>query len=118
TLTPQSLWAALSDHWQAKFILNHLLLTPQMVTSQLGSDETELTHALQKAEQLAEKSESPIIELGFVAAGLMLAAPGVQHMLVQLKTQPDDIEAVANWFARNLQESRIKKRSFGGIGRD
>ncbi|HZL08326.1 MAG TPA: AAA family ATPase [Candidatus Dormibacteraeota bacterium] len=115
---PQAVWMAISDHWQANFFLRHLLMDKSMVGPQLGTDPAELGRALEVATQLADNNESPIIELGFVVAGLMLAAPGFQQLLVQLKAQPADVEAIANWLGRGLAEERDVKRDFGGIGRD
>jgi len=115
---PQTVWAALSDHWQAQFFLHRLLLGNQMVRQQLGTDTAELEQAFQLATQLADQNKSPVIELGFVAAGLILASPAMKPALVQLKVQPGDVEALANWLGRNLSGSRLAKRNSGGIGRD
>jgi ATP-dependent Clp protease ATP-binding subunit ClpC len=115
---PQSVWAALSDHWQAQFLAHHILLDTDTVSQQLSTDPAELGQALQLAAQLADQNNSPVIELGFVVAGLMLASAPIKQVLVRLKIQPGDIEAVANWLGRNLAASRLPKRDFGGIGRD
>jgi ATP-dependent Clp protease ATP-binding subunit ClpC len=115
---PQSIWAALSDHWQAQFFVNHLLLDNATVSGCLGTEPAELEQALQLAIQIADQNKSPVIELGFVVAGMMLASPLMNQLLVKLKIQPGDIEAMANWLGRNLSESRLPRGSFGGIGRD
>jgi ATP-dependent Clp protease ATP-binding subunit ClpC len=115
---PQTVWAALGDHWQANFFLRHLMLENSMVGPQLGSDPAELGKALDLATRIADNNGSLVIELGFVVAGLMLAAPGFQQLLIQLKAQPADIEAIANWLGRSLSQERQNKANFGGIGRD
>ena len=115
---PQAIWEAISGHWQAGFFLRHLLMDQGMVGPQLGTDPAELGRALELATRLADNNGSPVIELGFVVAGLMLAAPGFQQLLVQLKAQPADVEAIANWLGRGLAEERESGRDFGGIGRD
>lgn len=117
-LQPQTMWAAVNDHWQASFFVNHLLITKEIVSQSLSSDPQELEYALQLAAQLAQKNSSPVVELGFVVGGLMLASAPLRQLLVQFKAQPEDIEALANWLGRNLDEARFAKRSFGGIGRD
>jgi ATP-dependent Clp protease ATP-binding subunit ClpC len=117
-LQPQSLWAALSDHWQAYFFVNHLLLSPDLIGQQLTTDPADLAGAWQLAIELAQKNNSPVIELGFVVAGLLLNCQPLRQLLVQLKAQDSDIEALANWLGRNLDESRLARRNFGGIGRD
>ncbi len=116
---PQAVWGALNDHWQARFFLNHLLLTRDMVTPGLSTDPAALQQALQTATQLADQNQSPVIELGFVVAGLLLASPQVGKLLTQLKASPDDITAIANWLGRGLaEEARRGEQKFGGIGRD
>jgi ATP-dependent Clp protease ATP-binding subunit ClpC len=115
---PQSVWSALSDHWQAIFFLNHLLITKEVVASQLSAEAAELGQALQFATQLADQNKSPVIELGFVVAGLLLASPAMRQTLTQLKIQTGDVEALANWLGRNVVETHGAKHNYGGIGRD
>ncbi len=112
-------WSALGDHWQARFFLNHLLLTRPMVAEHLNTDPAALGQALQTATRLADANHSPLIEPGFVIAGMMLASPGVSQLLTQFKARPADTEAIANWLARGLaEEARRDQQKFGGIGRD
>ncbi|MDB5170406.1 MAG: hypothetical protein JWO35_100 [Candidatus Saccharibacteria bacterium] len=118
TLNPQTMWAAIQDHWQATFFTNHLLLGKDTLGTSLSTNPAELEHALNIAHELAVKNESPTIELGFVVAGLLLASEPIKQMLVQFKAQPSDVEAMANWLGRNLDEALFAKRNFGGIGRD
>lgn len=118
TLNPQTVWEALSDHWQAVFFSNHLLLGKDMLGSALTTDSAELERALKVAQELAVKNDSPTIELGFVVAGLLITSEQVKQMLTHFKAQPGDVEAMANWLGRNLDETLFAKRNFGGIGRD
>jgi ATP-dependent Clp protease ATP-binding subunit ClpC len=73
---------------------------------------------LQLATELADRNHSPAIELGFVVAGLLLAAPGMRELLTRIKAQPADVAALADWLGRALADERRAKPSFGGIGRD
>ena len=114
----QTIWNALSSHWQTRFMTNHLLLSKDLVVANLGDQPAELEAALQWAVHLADKNRSKIIEPGFVAAGLMLASQPVRQLMVQFKSQPEDIEAAATWLGRALDDEEMSKRSFGGIGRD
>lgn len=112
-------WAALCGHWQARFFLNHLLLTKELVAENLSPDPTTLDQTLRIAAQLADTNHSPLIEPGFIVAGLMMASPAVGELLTQFKGRPGDIEAIANWLARGLaEEARRGQQRFGGIGRD
>ncbi len=117
-LNPQTMWAAVSDHWQATFFINHLLLGKDMVGTTLSTDPVELEKALKIAHELTVKNKSQTIELGFVIAGLLLASEPIRQMLVHFKGQPGDVESMANWLGRNLDDAVFADRNFGGIGRD
>jgi ATP-dependent Clp protease ATP-binding subunit ClpC len=117
-LQPQTMWAAIQDHWQARFFVNHLLLSNEVVGQQMGTDPAELEYALKLAGELAQKNNSAAIEVAFVVAGLMLSSQSMRQLLTKLKAQDSDIEAIANWIGRNLDETQLGKRNFGGIGRD
>jgi ATP-dependent Clp protease ATP-binding subunit ClpC len=119
TLNPQTMWAALYNHWQAYFFTNHLLLSGAQIQLQLTTNPADLEHALQVAGQLADTYNAKTIELGFVIAGLMMSSAGVSKLLVQNEAQPEDIKAVAEWLGRNVNDSIKPKGTFqGGIGRD
>jgi ATP-dependent Clp protease ATP-binding subunit ClpC len=115
---PQAVWEALQNHWQAAFFLNHLLLPPTVVSASLSTNEADLQPALDLAVQLADQYQIKTIELGFIVAGLLHGSPQVHQMLTQMKGQPQDIAAVGNWLARNLDETLYAKKTFGGVGRD
>jgi len=117
-LQPQSVWEALKDHWQSIFFLNHLLLNDDVVRAQLTTDEATLGQALNIAGQLADQHQTKTIGVGFVAAGLLYTAPGLQQILVKLKAQPADTLAIADWLGRNLASDESNKHYYGGIGRD
>jgi ATP-dependent Clp protease ATP-binding subunit ClpA len=116
---PKAMWEALGGHWQSRFFLNHLLLTTDMVSQNLSADPAAASQALQTAARIADSNQSPVIELGFVIAGLLQASPGISQLLTQLKSKPQDIQDIADWLARGLAEdARRGKKKFGGIGRD
>ncbi|HUD10243.1 MAG TPA: AAA family ATPase [Candidatus Saccharimonadales bacterium] len=117
-LTPQTLWQAIMSHWQASFLIEHLLLTSKMVEQNLSQQSADLDSVWQIATQLADQDNSPVIELGFVAAGLLQTSPGVQKLLTETKLAPDDIEEVGKWLARAIKSLRPVHESFGGVGRD
>lgn len=117
-LNPQTMWSVIGGHWQARFFTNHLLLTQELIGQQLSDDSTVLQQSMQIAAQLAKQNNTRTIEPGFVAAGLMLNSEPLRQLLVQFKAQPEDIEAMANWLGRNLDDNFKSSRDFGGIGRD
>ncbi|HVX48220.1 MAG TPA: AAA family ATPase [Candidatus Saccharimonadales bacterium] len=116
---PAAMWNALQNHWQSRFFLNHLLLTPDMVAKNLSPEPAAVGVALQVATKYADLNHSPVIELGFVVAGLLRTSPGIGQLLTQMKAKPEDIDAVAEWLGRGIAEDvRRSKQRFGGIGRD
>ncbi len=117
-LNPQAMWLALQDHWQAVFFTDHLFIGRDVVAATLSTEPAELEYALQLAVQQAQKNENPVIEPGFVVAGLLLASAAVRQLLIEKKAQPGDIEAIANWLGRNIKETHRLKTNAGGIGRD
>jgi ATP-dependent Clp protease ATP-binding subunit ClpC len=117
-LQPQSVWAAIQSDWQVGFFTTHLLLSSDVVSQHLGTDPAELEHALQLAGQIAQKNKWPLIEAGFITAGLMLASKSMRQLLTERKAQESDIEAIADWIARGIAEDKEAKSNFGGIGRD
>ncbi|HEX7632986.1 MAG TPA: AAA family ATPase, partial [Candidatus Saccharimonadales bacterium] len=82
------------------------------------TNEADLAAAVQAATKIADQNQSPVIELGFLVAGLLMTSAAMQQTLTAVKAQPGDVEALANWLARYLAESRLTKRNYGGIGRD
>ncbi len=118
TLNPQTMWAALQDHWQALFFADHLLLGSDTIASHLSTEPAELQYAVQLAVQEAQKNEDPVVEPGFIVAGMLLASAPLRELLVEQKAKPDDIESIANWLGRNIKETRRVKTNAGGIGRD
>jgi ATP-dependent Clp protease ATP-binding subunit ClpC len=118
SLSPQSVWQAISDSWQSHFLTNHLLLPSSIVASSLSTDPADLDQALQVADQLAKHNESPTIESGFIAAGILSTCQPLAGLLAQMKLQVSDIDELANWLGRGLTSVNRSKQSFGGIGRD
>ncbi len=116
-MQPKSVWEALNNHWQASFFSNHLLLSRRLVSECLSQDPAELIKALDLADQIARQNESPVIEPGYVVAGLMLSSPELLDLLNRSKASPADIKSMASWLGRDLSVKRNKPK-FGGIGRD
>lgn len=116
---PAAMLAALQNHWQSYFFLNHLLLNPDSVSQNLSADPAAIGLALRIATKIADYNQSPTIELGFLIGGLLRSSPGIAQLLTQQKAKPDDIDSVADWLARGIAEdARRAKQRFGGIGRD
>jgi ATP-dependent Clp protease ATP-binding subunit ClpC len=117
---PQAVWGQLCDHWQARFFLNHLLITKDMVSGQLSTDPAELGRALQLAVKFADEAGAQTIDVGFIIGGLMLASPQINQLLIQIKSKPEDVVSITQWMGRGVVEltSARKRENFGGIGRD
>lgn len=117
-LNPQVLWRTISDDWQAGFIANRLLIGGDLIEQQLSNNPADLHLVFAKAQQLSQNNHSNQIEVGFVVAGLLGTSQSMQTLLKQLKFQPEDVDSLADWLGRNLEQMRAKKRSYGGIARD
>jgi ATP-dependent Clp protease ATP-binding subunit ClpC len=118
-LNPLTVWDALNSHWQAIFFMNHLLIGPEVIKSQLSTDAATLQQAFNIASQISDKYQTKNIEVGFVVAGLLMTSPGMAQVLTHLKNRPEDIAAIADWLGRNIDDViNGKTRRFGGIGRD
>ncbi|CAN5360449.1 hypothetical protein BH09PAT4_BH09PAT4_04740 [soil metagenome] len=116
-LTPQLLWRRLADHWQVKFLYNHLFVAPSLLETNLSTT-TDVASVWDTATQLADTASSQTIEPAHVAAALILSDERLVQNLVHLKITPEDIRGVNNWLGRGLSAMRQQKPSFGGIGRD
>jgi ATP-dependent Clp protease ATP-binding subunit ClpC len=117
-ISPNSLWEALSDHWQALFFTNHLLMSTAIISSNMSDDAGQTQAILQTAKELADQNSSTVIEVGFVIASLLMHEPVIEDLLLQSKLQKDDIRNISHWLSRDLQSEHRAKQDFGGIGRD
>lgn len=116
--TPREMFNSLSDHWQSTYILNHLLLTKEVVSQALSEDQAELAASLELANRIREAHQHDIIELGFVIGSLLSTNEKINNKLIQMKAEEDDILAVTNWLGRNISEIKGLNKSYGGIARD
>lgn len=117
-LTPQLLWQRLSDHWQVRFLTNHLLVDPHFFENLLSTTSSDLLFVWDKSIQLADAAGCTAIEPGHLAASLILTSNDIVHGLSQFKLTADDVTAINGWLGRDLAGMRQAKPSFGGIGRD
>jgi ATP-dependent Clp protease ATP-binding subunit ClpC len=116
----KTMWAAVSDSWQSKFLMHHLLILPDTVNEQLKElDESALKPALEIAVKIADAVKSNSIEPSFITAGLMLSSPKIKNLLISYRSRPEEIMEVGLWLGRNMVEFKERnKQNFGGIGRD
>jgi len=115
--TPVKLWEALCDHWQATFILHHLLLPNDHIAG-LIDDTVPLERIFQQALHLADGARSETIEISHVIGALLLNSPAMDQLLTQLKLSRDDLLAVLGWLDRGVAAMRRPRQDFGGVGRD
>jgi len=115
---PKTVWNRISNHWQCYFYSNHLFISPQVIETMLDNKPESLEVALNKAAQLADANNSLAIEIGYLAAGLLLTSQPLNDYLIQAKLTTNDVEEVASWLARILTLIHYRKQNYGGIGRD
>jgi ATP-dependent Clp protease ATP-binding subunit ClpC len=118
TLQPQSLWQALSSHWQINFFANHLYIAPDAIGQLLSQNPSDLLFVWDKALELANSGNSVAIEPGHIAGALLLTSQPLVEALKQLKLGAGDVQALVGWLSRSLEAMHRPKPSFGGIGRD
>lgn len=118
TYSPQALWTAIGKHWQSMFFAMHFLLPVDLIKESLSTNAADTVTVWNEAERLANENKSEAIEVGYVAAALLLTSPQIQSILTKDKMNAKDIEAVTAWFGRALADIRRDKPFFGGIGRD
>ena len=94
--SPQAVWSDISGHWQAIFFTNHLLFPGKAIEPLMSDSSEELNTALAKAAQLADENDSRNIELGFLAAGLLLTNERISSWLKGMKQGSEDIEELAD----------------------
>ncbi|HYH36343.1 MAG TPA: hypothetical protein VD706_02475, partial [Candidatus Saccharimonadales bacterium] len=110
---PQAMWTAIQGDWQAGFFTTHLLISSETVAQNMSTDPAELQYALQLAGDMAKKNDRPLVEVGFITAGLMLASGPMRQFLTEHKAQESDIEAIGNWIGRSVAEEKEDKGNFG-----
>lgn len=118
TYSPQGLWDAIGRNWQSMFFAMHFLFPADLIKDSLSTNAADTVTIWNEAERLANQNKSESIEVGFVAAALLLTSPQIQALLTKDKMTAKDVEAVTAWFARALADMRREKPFFGGIGRD
>jgi ATP-dependent Clp protease ATP-binding subunit ClpC len=117
-LTPRIVWEALANNWQARFMTNHFLLTPEDVDLHMAQTPELMPAIWLKAANIAAEHNSPAIEPGFIVAALLLNSASMLEVFNRLKMRPTDIDGVTAWLARGIAENNASKQSFGGIARD
>ncbi len=117
-LTPQSVWNHLSSHWHAIFLMNHLLLSRDMVEPSLSPDPQAMAAIWQQARHIADQAKSPTIEVGHVIGAILMSTPELKPLFAHLRLAPNDVGQVVGWLNRVLDAAQLEKPFFGGIGRD
>jgi ATP-dependent Clp protease ATP-binding subunit ClpC len=116
--SPYTLWEALRGDWQILYYGTHLLLPVDHLEGCFSEDPSMLGSALERAIQIADEHESQTVEIGHIAAALLMTSPAIHDILTGLKMNEQDVAAVSDWLDRLLEAMRTKPQNFGGIGRD
>lgn len=117
-LSPRLLWLALSDHWQAIFLMNHSLIAAKDLTPAISPQPQDLEAILQTAKEIADHAGRRTIEPGHIIVAIQLHTPGLHPLFNHLKFSTDDIISVGEWLDRVLDLQEMEMPFFGGIGRD
>ena len=117
-VNPQTMWNAAINLGEGRFICNHLYISSKEVDGLLGSDEKSAETIWKAADYLREKTNSPLLNAGTLAAALLLTSPDVMKYLERLKINDDEVVEVHAWLQRLAQYLDQPKPYFGGVGRD
>lgn len=117
-VTPKSAWRAAMRCPEAKFLCNHLLLTPQQIEDGLSDNEQDMAIVWRQANALIEPELIPDLHAGTLAAALIASSPNAMTVLTSYKLTSKDLIEVLGWLDRQLSYMRQPKPYFGGIGRD
>jgi ATP-dependent Clp protease ATP-binding subunit ClpA len=118
SIDASTLWTALGNSWQRRFITNHLLLVSQLMGELISLDKMPLEKVWAKARDLMQASGGHTIEPGQLTAALLLTSPSIRAQLTMYKLRESDIVAVGQWLERLEADINRPKQSFGGIARD
>jgi len=117
-LSVATLWKALGDSWQRRFITNHLLLPPEQIDELLANEPTSLQDIWAKATEMSKAQGDSVIEAGTIAAAILMLSEPVKKQLSLYKLHEAEVVAVTKWLDRLLKETERPKQHFGGIARD
>lgn len=117
-LTPQTAWDAAIRHPEAGFVVNHLLMSSQIVRQGLSSNEADMKIVWDQAERLIDGQSLPELHAGTLAAALIATSPAALSYLTSRRLKSADIVEVLAWVDRQVIHMRLPKPYFGGIGRD
>lgn len=118
TITPRSVWRAMSRHWQMFFIQNHAFISIKDAEQLLSDDAAHMEHVWQTAAQLADYAGRKLIEPGHIVVALHLTQPELRELHTLRKLTADDIHQLMDWLNRILDLQDLERPFFGGIGRD
>lgn len=117
-VTAQSVWAAVTDHWQEIFLTNHLVINPKIVEQVLSDNENDTEAIWQLARKLQAPHDPTSLSVGSVTAALLLSSKELTEHLVTQRIKPQDTMHVHSWLSRIIEYQKVSKPYFGGIGRD
>lgn len=117
-LSPQIVWHVLTNHWQAYFLMNRLLMVAKHLEPAISDRPADMQAVWQAADHLAEKAGSHKIEPGHVFAAMLLTEPNLKPEFDRMKYSHDDIMQVIQWLDRVVDVQNNEPPFFGGIGRD
>jgi SpoVK/Ycf46/Vps4 family AAA+-type ATPase len=117
-ITPQQVWNIITKDYDALFIANHLLISPQLITHTLSDEEHDSVAVWQAAVNLLGPDSERALHGGAIATALMITSPVTLEYFRQQNLSRDNMLDVYSWLDRNLVYSMQPKPFFGGIGRD
>lgn len=116
-LTPQSAWQAAVGTWQARFIVNHLLLPTDQLGRILSNVPADMAAVWDSARSLTGQ-ESSELDGSILVSALIITSKPTLEAIARLNLKQEDIIETCTWFRRLDKALAEPRPHFGGIGRD
>ncbi|HLG90782.1 MAG TPA: AAA family ATPase [Candidatus Saccharimonadales bacterium] len=116
--TPRSTWQASVKEWQGKFIINHLLLSPEQISQSLSDVSADMGAIWRHAQELMNQQNSHELHAGILATALLTSSQPAKDYLAESNLKTEDVLEASKWLERLSRSLDEPRPYFGGIGRD
>ncbi|MEX0881306.1 MAG: AAA family ATPase [Candidatus Saccharimonadales bacterium] len=118
SVTPRKAWLTASSEWQGKFIINHLLLSPEQVSQSLSDVAAEMGAIWRRAQELMDQQNSSELHAGILATSLLTNSQSAKDLLAKSNLKTEDVLEASKWLGRLSRSLDEPRPYYGGIGRD
>jgi ATP-dependent Clp protease ATP-binding subunit ClpC len=116
-VTPFSAWQTAIGQWQAKFIVNHLMIAPDLMAQTMSQSPEDMTPVWLATQSLVNNQKT-YLHSGILATALILSNNQAKTFLSKNNLNEKDVIETCEWVTRLEKALDEPRPSFGGIGRD